>query len=240
MKKGASMHVRQLVAGFALTIFAAGVASSAARAADLRVGVVDVRKAVFSSSEGKTAQQQFSKLEDEKMSELRPRQEEVRRLEEEYEKQKFVLSPDALQERRLEIVKRRRDLERDFNEAQDDLQIYDADTLIEEVVERQFRKDDSEFREASIEREEFFATSAYERGFRLILRGKKKRMTFYAFKTKKRMVLLMFQGPAPTNPLTVAWEDAFHEAIVNTVQPWKPAKKPRPSPGAQASPTPGE
>lgn len=127
-----------------------------------------------------------------------------------------------------------------FVQAQDDLQIYDADTLIEEVVERQFRKDDSEFREASIEREEFFATSAYERGFRLILRGKKKRMTFYAFKTKKRMVLLMFQGPAPTNPLTVAWEDAFHEAIVNTVQPWKPAKKPRPSPGAQASPTPGE
>jgi outer membrane protein len=129
MKKGASMHVRWLVTGFALAVFAAGIASSGARAADLRVGVVDVRKAVFSSSEGKTAQQQFSKLEDEKMAELRPRQEEVRRLEEEYEKQKFVLSPDALQDRRLEIVKRRRDLERDFNEAQDDLQIRQVQLL---------------------------------------------------------------------------------------------------------------
>jgi membrane associated rhomboid family serine protease len=129
-----------------------------------------------------------------------------------------------------------------FLQAQDNLQIYDADTLIEEVVQRQFRRDDSEFREAAIESEEFFATPAYERGFRLILRGKKERITFYAFKTKKRMVLLMFRGPAPTNPLSVAWEDAFHQAIVETAKPWKPKKKPKQEAKdeAKTSPTPGE
>jgi len=115
---------------------------------------------------------------------------------------------------------------------QDSNQLYDADTLIEEFVQHQLRRDDSEFREAPIEREEFFATQAYERGFRMVLRGKKERVTLYAFRTKKRMMLLMFRGPAPTSPLSVEWEDAFHQAIAETVEPWKPKPKPSESPAA--------
>lgn len=95
----------------------------AVAAADLKIGFVDLRKAVFSSKEGKTAQEQYTKMEEAKEGTLRPRQEEVRKLEEEYEKQKYVLSPEALQDRRFEIIKMRRDLERDLREADDDLQI---------------------------------------------------------------------------------------------------------------------
>jgi outer membrane protein len=62
-------------------------------------------------------------MEEAKEGTLRPRQDELRKLEEEYEKQKFVLSPEALQDRRFEIIKMRRDLERDLREAEDDLQI---------------------------------------------------------------------------------------------------------------------
>ena len=123
-----------------------------------------------------------------------------------------------------------------FLVVQDSNQLYDADTLIEEFVQHQLRRDDSEFREAPIEREEFFASEAYERGFRMILRGKEQRVTLYAFRTKKRMMLLMFRGPAPTNPLSVEWEDAFHQAIAETVEPWKPQPKPSESPAATQTP----
>jgi outer membrane protein len=95
----------------------------AAAAADLKIGFVDLRKAVFSSKEGKAAQEHYAKMEEAKEGTLRPRQDELRKLEEEYEKQKFVLSPEALQDRRFEIIKMRRDLERDLREAEDDLQI---------------------------------------------------------------------------------------------------------------------
>jgi outer membrane protein len=105
-----------------------GAFAESAGAAE-KIGFVDLRKAVFSSEEGREAQRQFSKLEEQKLDTLRPRREELQKLEEEYESQKYVLSAEALQERRLEIMKRRRDLERDLREAEDDLQIRQVQLL---------------------------------------------------------------------------------------------------------------
>lgn len=114
-----------VIACLALCALLAPLAPLPARAQDngLRIGVVDRRKAVFNCQEGRAAQEQFAKLEETKREELRPTQELLRALQEEYEKQKFVLSPEALQDKRLEIVKQQRDLERAMREAEDDLQI---------------------------------------------------------------------------------------------------------------------
>jgi outer membrane protein len=123
------MHIRSIGAASAALAAAVLLAPAPASAAEPKIGFVDVRKAVFSSREGKAAQEQFGKLEEAKAGELRPRQEELRKLEEEYEKQKYVLSPDALQDRKFEIIKQRRDLERDLRAAEDDLQIRQVQLL---------------------------------------------------------------------------------------------------------------
>ncbi len=87
------------------------------------IAFVDVRKAVFGSKEGRAAQQEFSRAEESKLEELRPLRDELGRLQEEFERQKFVLSEEALGARQLELMKKKRDLERDIREAEEDLQL---------------------------------------------------------------------------------------------------------------------
>jgi outer membrane protein len=94
-----------------------------AAAADAKIGFVDQRKAVFSSHEGKDAEKKFGEIVEARWEKLRPRRDDLQRLREEYEKQKYVLSEDALQERQIDIMKRQRELERDSKELEEDLQI---------------------------------------------------------------------------------------------------------------------
>ncbi len=102
----------------------ASLAAPAALAQDASpIAFVDMRKALFSSREGRAAQDQYSKLADSKREQLRPMQEELSRLEEEFERQKYVLSAEALGGKQLDRMKRRRDLERAERAAADDLQI---------------------------------------------------------------------------------------------------------------------
>lgn len=125
-----------------LGCLAGGLIPAAAQAQDVRIAFVDLRKAVFSSREGKAAQEEFSKLEAAKLEELRPLRDELERLQEELEKQKFLITEDALAERQLEIMKRRRDLERDIRAAEDELQLEQVRLLqpiqkkVAEVVEQ--------------------------------------------------------------------------------------------------------
>ena len=85
--------------------------------------------------------------------------------------------------------------------AQDRQPYDDPDTFIDWFIEYQLRGDDSEFKTASIEREEFFQSPAYERGYRKVLRTEKKRATLYSFRDRKRTILIMLTGPASTSPV---------------------------------------
>ncbi len=96
---------------------------AAARAQGPKLGIVDTKRAAAYSKEGKAADQALSKLRDTKREEFRDDQEELKRLTEEYETQRFVLSADALQDREIQIMKRRRDLERDLTAAQEEFEI---------------------------------------------------------------------------------------------------------------------
>ena len=58
-----------------------------------------------------------------KREQIEPLERDLKRKEEEFESQKYVLSRSALEERKLELVKQQRDRERSMREAQDDLEI---------------------------------------------------------------------------------------------------------------------
>jgi outer membrane protein len=117
------MGFRVLSVGVLVTCLAGVSPSAGAEADGVRIAFVDLRKAVFNSREGKAAQQEFSRLEAAKLEELKPLRDELQRLEEELDKQKFLITEDALAERQLDIMKRRRDLERDIRSAEDELQL---------------------------------------------------------------------------------------------------------------------
>ena len=81
------MGIRSPGSWLAAAVLAVLLAPLATRAQDgNRMAFVDLRKAVFNSQEGRSAQEKFAKLEEEKLKELRPRQDQLRGLEEEYEK----------------------------------------------------------------------------------------------------------------------------------------------------------
>ena len=107
----------------ALSLAAALALPVVAGAQGLGVAIVDSRRAAANSTEGKSAEQRLKDLSGKKRDEFTPKEEKLKRAREEYETQRFVLSKDALQEREIEIVKMRRNLERDLEEAQEEMAI---------------------------------------------------------------------------------------------------------------------
>ncbi|MCP4003302.1 MAG: OmpH family outer membrane protein [bacterium] len=92
-------------------------------AAEVKIGFVDQQRAVMSSTAGKEAEKTLTGLQKAKMDEVNPLREECKRMQEELEAQKFVLSKEVLQERGIEFQRCTRDLERSVQAAQDELSI---------------------------------------------------------------------------------------------------------------------
>jgi outer membrane protein len=117
------MKVRGFGLELVLGTFAAILAATPASAQEVKIAVVDGRRALISSNEGRAAEQQLKTLVDRKKSQIEPMEAELKRQEEEFETQKYVLSSGAAEDRKLELIKRQRDLERRMREAQDELEI---------------------------------------------------------------------------------------------------------------------
>ena len=99
------------------------LAGPAAAAESVRIAVVNQQRALASSNEGRAAEKALKSLMQKKRTELEPLEQELKRQQEEFESQKYVLSRSALEERKLDLLKRQRDLERSMREAEDDLEI---------------------------------------------------------------------------------------------------------------------
>ena len=106
-----------------LALISVLLAPAFASAEEVKIVFVDARRAVNSSKQGKAAKQQLDTVSQKKREELQPREDELKRLTEEFESQRFVLSKEALQEREIDLLQRRRGLERDFQAAQEELEI---------------------------------------------------------------------------------------------------------------------
>ncbi len=123
------MGIRLLCSWFLLGALASLLVPSMALAADLRIAFVDQRQAIISSARGREAEKILAELAAKIQGELEPQQEDLRRMGAELEAQRYVLTPEAIEERRLELVKRGRDLEREVEEAQESLQLEERKML---------------------------------------------------------------------------------------------------------------
>ena len=117
------MRIQTRRSWFSLALISVLLAPAFASSEEVKIAFVDARRAVAGSKQGKAAKQQLDDVSQKKREELRPREDELKRLTEEFESQRFVLSKEALQEREISLLKRRRDLERDFQSAQEELEI---------------------------------------------------------------------------------------------------------------------
>jgi outer membrane protein len=90
-------------------------------AADFKLALVDRQRALISSDKGKEAEKTLTQLQDKKKKELEPRSNACKKIQEDADSQKFVMSDDALQEKAIEYQRCGRDLERDVQAAKDEL-----------------------------------------------------------------------------------------------------------------------
>ena len=123
--------VSALAVSFALT------ASSPAHAegAGVRVGVVDVQRAVAQTEDGLRAQATLKKLFESRQQQLDAKQKDLQRQKEEIDKQSRVLSKEALQKRVDEWQKQMIDLQQIFLEYNKELEKKQKE-LTEPVIEK--------------------------------------------------------------------------------------------------------
>lgn len=105
-----------------------GVAE-AATPEPVRIGVVDMQAAIVQSTRGQKAQAQLKAENDAKAKEFNAREEEVRKLQADLEKQKAVLSQAALREKEETIQRRVRELRRTGEDLQRDIQKREAELV---------------------------------------------------------------------------------------------------------------
>lgn len=123
------MHIHKLPARAAVGVALGLLLSATVAEAEFKLGVVDRRRAIMSSSAGRAGEDELAKLLEQKKKNIEPKEKELRRMAEEFEAQRFVLSQDALEDRQLDLMKRQRDLKREMEEAQESLKIEERKTL---------------------------------------------------------------------------------------------------------------
>ncbi len=124
---------RFLVGVMALCMLVAG--AGLASAADVKIGSVDIQKVLVLSDAGKAAKDQLSqraaKYEDEKNG----REEELKKLKNDLEKQSVLLSESKRSEKEQSYQQKLKEYQRFLKDAQDDLQAKN-DELTNKIVER--------------------------------------------------------------------------------------------------------
>jgi outer membrane protein len=97
------------------------LAPAAARAAELKLGYVDLDRAIEEVDEGKAAKAQLKKDFDEKQKRLDEKQDEFKKLKADFDKQAMVMSEAARKEKGAELEKRFLDLQQFAMQLQKDL-----------------------------------------------------------------------------------------------------------------------
>jgi outer membrane protein len=118
-----------------LSLLSALLSVAPAAAAELKVGIVDQRRGILTTEQGKQAQKELEKLAETRKTKLKPEQDDFQKKQEELESQRFVLSATALEERMLELEKQRRELERDVQAVRDELQVQER-KLLKPILEK--------------------------------------------------------------------------------------------------------
>lgn len=112
------MRTVPVLAALALAI----AVPQAARAAELKIGYVNLQQAVTEVDEGKAARDTLKKEFDQKQKMLDDKQNELKRMKEDLDKQMVVMSDDAKREKAMEFERKVNDMQQVYVQMQKDLQ----------------------------------------------------------------------------------------------------------------------
>lgn len=102
------------------------LATAPAMAADVKIGVIDLQQALNSTQEGKAAKDRIKRKVDNFQKTMESRQAELKKLNDDFEKQKMVLSADARAAKEREYQQKVRAFQLFAKDAQEELQQEDA------------------------------------------------------------------------------------------------------------------
>lgn len=105
--------------------------------AQVRLAVVDMQRAILETEEGRRAKNQLKKLFESRQEQLNDRQESLKRLKADLEKQERVLSRDALQKRMSEYQEQLVSLQKNYMEYQQELAQREAELTKQILVNLQ-------------------------------------------------------------------------------------------------------
>ena len=91
--------------------------------ADTKLGFVDMQKVVTQSKEAKSVETKLNELLEKKRALFKPKEEQFNKMRQELETQQGVLSPEALEERQIELAQMKSKLEREVEAAQEEVAI---------------------------------------------------------------------------------------------------------------------
>ncbi len=112
-------------------------AAAAFGADGVKIGSVDIQKVLILSEAGKEAKEQLAGKGNKYETEKNSREEELRKLKGELEKQSVVLADDARKAKEQIFMQKRKELDRFLKDAQEDLQAKNdelTNRLVEEIV----------------------------------------------------------------------------------------------------------
>jgi outer membrane protein len=105
-----------------LAVLALAIAvPQASRAAELKIGYVNLQKAVTEVDEGKAARDALKKEFDQKQKTLDDKQNELKRMKEDLDKQMVVMSEEAKREKAMEFERKVNDMQQVYVQMQKDL-----------------------------------------------------------------------------------------------------------------------
>ncbi len=113
------------------------VLSSAYAFAGDRIGFIDVRKIMIRSEAGRKASLEFKKTFEKEKVVIQEKETEMKKLREELEKQRLILTPDAVKEKEITYQKKFRDYQRLVKDSNEELKLKDQELsrkLIPEIL----------------------------------------------------------------------------------------------------------
>lgn len=108
-------------------VMAFGFAAASASAADVKIGYVDMQRALNNSESGKEAKEQLAARLKKYQDEINGKQEELKKLKDELEKQGMLLSETARASKEKDYQQRLKEFQRFTKDAQDELQAKDEE-----------------------------------------------------------------------------------------------------------------
>ena len=106
---------------FAITIIVLGISAFAAQGAEVKIGCVDLNKALNESVRGAEAKKTLNDMVVTKQTVIDKMKGDVEKLEEEIEKQASVLTPEGKKEKEEQRDKLRKDIQRTFGDSQEEI-----------------------------------------------------------------------------------------------------------------------